>query len=315
MQLEILEPGFMTSVQDAGRRGFQRFGVPVCGAMDRFALAAANRLSGNQMGMACLEIGLQGAALTPDQDCLVGLTGCGFGLLVDGRKMPSWTAVFVRGGSVISLVKEDGGCWAYMGISGGVIGKEELGSLSTYSRAGFGRFLQAGDRLDCGLSGQGTCGLAGRYLPAEKRPQYCETPILEVIAGPQEERFSEAGNRTFYEGEYGISINSDRMGYRLEGPPVEHSGSADILSEGMVFGSIQVPADGQPIVMMSECPATGGYSKIATVCSADLPLLAQCAPGQGRVLFRQTTVEAAQKRFRMMMEGLDNGIIEPEEEY
>jgi antagonist of KipI len=315
MAINILDAGFLTTVQDLGRHGYQRFGVPLAGAMDRFALAAANLLVYNPPGAAALEVGLQGAEFELDEDNLVAVTGSGFELRIDGKTMPLWTAVFARAGSRIALVKKGMGCWAYLGTAGGgILSEVELGSRSTYIRGGFGQLCQAGDWLKCGAPPKNATGKAGRTLPPGRRPPYGESVTVAAVCGPQEELFSAAGMETFFASEYGISSNSDRMGYRLEGAAVEHQGSADILSEGMLFGSVQVPASGQPIVMMSECGATGGYSKIATVVSADLPLLAQCTPGSGRVRFRQTTVEEAQQRYRALTDGLFNGIEEAEED-
>jgi allophanate hydrolase subunit 2 len=185
-------------------------------------------------------------------------------------------------------------------------------------RGGFGgvegRALRADDALPVGFPPRPPLELAGRHIPKKKRPAYDERLTVEVILGPQVDRFTEEGREAFLSSEYTISLSSDRMGYRLEGPPVAHTAGADIISDGLVAGSIQVPASGQPIVMMADHPTTGGYPKIATVVSADLPLLAQCPPGTGRLRFRETTVKAAQARWRAMMNGLKASIDEPDED-
>jgi biotin-dependent carboxylase-like uncharacterized protein len=309
--LRVIDPGPLTTVQDAGRFGYQQFGVPVSGAMDGYALRAANALVGNAMDAAGLEIGIEGLTLEVSDSCLIAVTGVGFELRVHERAMPPWTAIFVRRGWEIQLFSRQRGGWCYLAIAGGIQTPPVLGSRATYLRGGMGgRALQAGDELPVGPPARPPLELAGRHIPEEKRPAYSEHLTVEVIPGPQADRFTEEGRDTFLSSEYAISLTSDRMGYRLEGPPVAHSAGADIISDGLVAGSIQVPASGQPIVMMADRPTTGGYPKIATVVSADLPLLAQCPPGTGRLRFRETTVKAAQTRWRAMMNGLGRSIRE-----
>jgi allophanate hydrolase subunit 2 len=145
-------------------------------------------------------------------------------------------------------------------------------------------------------------------LAEDVRPHYDDAPTVDVILGPQDDHFTEQGIITFLSSEYAVGATSDRMGYRLEGPVIAHKASADIVSDGIVLGTVQVPADGQPIVMMADRQTTGGYAKIATVVSADIPLLAQCLPGSSRVRFRATTVEAAQARYRALLTALRSGL-------
>jgi antagonist of KipI len=152
--------------------------------------------------------------------------------------------------------------------------------------------------------------LAARNLPEEARPNYQVDPIIDVIMAPQTNYFSDESIETFLSSEYSMSITSDRMGYRLEGPSLTQRGKTELISEGMIFGAIQVPSNGQPIVMMADCPTTGGYPKIGTVASADLPLLAQCVPNKSRIRFRETTVARAQKKYRELMNKLKSSIVE-----
>ncbi|MBI3243675.1 MAG: biotin-dependent carboxyltransferase [Chloroflexi bacterium] len=313
----MLEPSPFTTVQDLGRAGYQQFGVPVSGAMDGFALRAANALVGNSPNAATLEVGLEGPTLEATESCLIAVTGTGFDLWIHERPMPLWAAIYVRRNREIRLQSRQRGGWCYLALAGGIQTPLVLGSRSTYLRGGFGglegRTLQTGDELRSGIPSRQPLELAGRYLPRESRPAYSDNLTVEVIAGPQLDRFTEAGWQTFLSSEYRISASSDRMGYRLEGPAIEHSAGADIISDGLAAGSVQVPASGQPIVMMSDRPTTGGYPKIAAVVSADLPLVAQCPPGAGRLRFRETTVEAAQARWRKMLNDLRADIVEPEE--
>jgi antagonist of KipI len=250
---------------------------------------------------------------------VIAVTGAGFSLLVQGEMAPLWTSRIVRRGWRIQLVREGYGSWSYLAISGGIAVEPVLGSRATYLRGGFGGMagmaLKAGDRIPTGRPPYGLGEIAGKEIPRIFRPDYVDSPCLDVILGPQDDRFTTGGLNTFLESEYLLSLTSDRMGYRLEGPAVQHSAGADILSDGMVFGSVQIPPNGQPIIMMSECPTTGGYTKIATLASVDLPLLAQATPGSSRVHFRCTTVEAAQARLRDLFAGLEKAKINEEEDW
>jgi biotin-dependent carboxylase-like uncharacterized protein len=199
--------------------------------------------------------------------------------------------------------------WAYLAISGGVLSQPVLGSVSTNLRGHFGgldgRQLQVGDVLRSGNPSCSLTELAARTLPESARPIYSDNPVVDFIMGPQEKYFTDESIATFMSQEYSVSGTSDRMGYRLEGAALKHRSKAELISEGMTMGAIQVPSNGQPIVMMADSPTTGGYPKIGTVASADLPLLAQCVPGKSKIRFRETTVAKAQKKYRELMKGLD----------
>jgi antagonist of KipI len=305
---EVIEPGLLTTVQDLGRGGYEQFGVPVSGAMDGYALRAANRLVGNPWHAAGLEITLAGPRLRATRGCLIAVCGADLGLRVHRWGMPTWTAIYVRRGWEISFEGRRSGCRAYLAVAGGIAVPPVMGSRATYLRGGFGghqgRALRAGDALPVGEPACSLTDQAGRGLPESAHPRYSDAPTLEVILGPQDDCFTQDGIDTFLTSEYAVSGTSDRMGYRLEGPTIAHKTSADIVSDGIALGAVQVPANGQPIVMMTDRQTTGGYTKIATVVSADIPLLAQCVPGGSRVRFRATTVKAAQARFRAMMGNL-----------
>ena len=197
---------------------------------------------------------------------------------------------------------------AYLAVAGGIIVPSVMGSRATYLRGGFGglegRALQAGDFLPVGPVGYHLPSRAGRQLPSSLLPPYRDRPEVAVILGPQADAFTDQGLEAFLGSGYRISPTADRMGCRLQGSAVARRGPADIISDGIGLGAVQVPADQQPIVMMADRQTTGGYPKIATVVSADIPLLAQCLPGQGSVRFQETSVEEAQLRYRRMMESL-----------
>lgn len=311
MALEVVSPGFLTSVQDLGRPGYQRFGVPVAGAMDCYAFQAANSLVCNLAGAAALEITVAGPRLRATEDCLIAVTGADLGLRVNGAAMPLWMSVLVRRGYDIGFDGRRGGCRAYLAVAGGIEVPRVMGSRATYLRGGFGghegRALAEGDMLPVGATNVYLFGQAGKEWPQSLRPPYSDAPTVEVILGPQDDHFTEEGIATFLSTEYSVDRLSDRMGCRLRGTRVQHRSGADIASDGVVLGAVQVPADGQPIVMMADRQTTGGYPKIATVASADIPLLAQCMPGESRVRFRETTVEAAQMRCRAMLRALQGG--------
>ncbi|MCP4543042.1 MAG: biotin-dependent carboxyltransferase [Chloroflexi bacterium] len=307
--MEVTQPGLLTTVQDLGRRGYERFGVPVAGAMDTFALRAANTLVGNPPEAAGLEITAVGPTLRATVNCLISVCGADLGLRVNGWPIPNWVSAFVRRGWRIEFDGQRSGCWAYLAVAGGINVPVVMGSRATYLRGGFGglegRALQAGDLLPIAPVDWHLPTRAARQLPSGFLPSYDDQPTVEVILGPQAGAFTEEGVRIFLGSEYQVSLTADRMGYRLQGPTIAHQGSADIVSDGIALGSVQVPADRQPIVMMADRQTAGGYPKIAVVTSADVPLLAQCLPGQGNVRFRETSVEDAQIRYRRTIADLD----------
>ncbi len=314
--LEVIEAGGLATIQDSGRVAWRRFGVPLAGPMDRFAFDAANLLAGNSANAAALEIGAGDITLAAQYDCLVAVTGMGFELSVGPWSFPLWGTYLVRGGWPIRLAKRGFGMWAYVATAGGFDVPPVLGSRSTYLRGRFGgmagRAVQAGDVLRALPSPRAWMELAGRALARDALPAYGPNPTVDVIVGPQSAHFSAADISAFTSATYRLSASSDRMGYRLEGPKLR-GGSSELTSEGLAVGSVQVPAGGQPIIMMADCATTGGYPKIACVTSAALPLLAQCTPGQDKVRFRMTTVEAAQQDYRAMVEKLRKGIVEDDD--
>jgi antagonist of KipI len=316
MSLSVLDAGLLTTIQDAGRFGFERFGVPVSGAMDWFALQAANRLVGNPSSAAALEFLAQGPTLRAEQNCLVAAAGPGFALEVDGRHFPLWLSVSVRAGSILRLVELPEAIWGspvwgYLAVSGGVDVPPVMGSRATYLRGGFGGFqgraLQNGDVLPIGrLENEpgAWSQWAGRDIPPARRPAYASDAPLRVIPGPQLEAFPPEAWRIFLQSEYRLGHNSDRMGYRLEGPALTHRSGADILSDGIALGAVQVPGSGQPMILLSDRQTTGGYTKIATLIRADLPRLVQRAPGSSGIRFAEIGIAEAQQAYRTLAAGL-----------
>jgi antagonist of KipI len=284
---EVLQPGVLATIQDLGRIGWQRHGVGTAGAMDRTALQVANLLVGNPRNTAALEIGLGGLRLRCLHDWIVSV--CGADL---GAKIPLWKSIRVRKGDELSFPSAVRGVWAYLAPAGGVVAESVLGSRSTSLREHLGaRPAAKGDLLHA--APPGPAARDGRLFLPSVVPEYPDAVAVRVVLGPQEDCFTEAAVQTFLSEPFQVTSRSNRMGYQLAGPPLHHRKTADILSEGVATGSIQVPADGQPIVLMADRQTTGGYTKIATVISADLPALAQARPG-AKVSFRSVRVEEAQ---------------------
>jgi antagonist of KipI len=308
MSLEVIEVSGLATIQDSGRTGWRRFGVPTSGPMDMFAFRAANALAGNTATSAVIEIGLGDITFRALRDCVISVAGVGYALSIYIWDFPLWSSYYVRSGWTIRLNKLDTGMWAYLAIAGGVQAQPVLGSRSTYLRGHFGGLngtqLQVGDILRSETPSRSLNELAARSLSAEAFPVYSDNLIVDVILGPQEKYFTNESMSTFMEQEYSVSATSDRMGYRLAGAKLTHRNKVELISEGMAMGTIQVPSSGQPIVMMADSPTTGGYPKIGAVASADLPLLAQCVPNKSRIRFRETTITKAQEKYRAVFEGL-----------
>ena len=293
--LRIIRPGPMTTIQDQGRYGFQDRGVPVSGAMDQAAYRLGNLLAGNAGKEASLEIIVGGFAAEFLIDTWVAVTGAEREARLNNQVMPTWAAHRAVKGDVLSLDFGRKGARWYLAVAGGFDVPLVMGSRSTYLRGGFGglegRALRKGDVLESGPPmGAGIFS----SLPAELIPNYSHGPIiLRVVLGPQDDEITEEGLATFLTAEYSVTQRSDRMGCLLAGPPIKHKKGPDIISDATAFGSIQVPGSGQPIILMADRQTIGGYVKIATVATVDLPLIAQALPGY-KVRFQAIKMEEAQ---------------------
>ena len=298
--LEVLDGGFLTTVQDLGRYGYQRYGVPVSGAMDLFALRAANILVGNREDEAGLEFALVGPRLRFLADAVIAITGADLAPRLGDGPLALWEAMAAPQGSTLSFAGVRDGMWAYLAVAQGIHVPQVLGSRSTYTRSTLGgvegRALVPGDRLP--TSGEGSAILVeNRKLPQEHVPTYGHQHTLRVVMGPQDHAFTQEGVHTFLSSTYAVTPQSDRVGYRLQGPRIQHMGGADIVSDGIPFGAVQVTGDGMPIVLLADRGSTGGYTKIATVITVDLAGIAQAAPGD-TVSFRAVTVGEAHQALR-----------------
>ena len=305
--LLVQEPGPLTTIQDLGRFGHLRVGIPTSGPMDRDAFVLANRLVGNEDGAAALECTLIGARVEFTDDRLVAVTGADMPSTVNGAAVAAWEAVAVKAGDVLRLGPARSGVRAYLAVGGGVDTPVVLGSRATYVRGRLGRLggraLRRGDRLPLGPAG----AARPRRVARGRVPVYGAEAAVSVILGPQDDRFTAAGVAAFLEGPYELLPQSDRMGARLKGPFIEHTRGHDIVSDGVPMGGIQVIGDGQPIVLLADRQSAGGYTKIATVCSFDLGRIAQLKPG-GRLTFRRVTVAEAHAMLRDSRRALDAAI-------
>lgn len=307
MTITILETGPFATIQDRGRYGYQKYGMPVSGPMDAFAFEAANILVDNEDNTASVEFTNPGLTFFAHQPILIAVTGNGIKLFIEDQEFPTWMSLFIRKNQTVRIEKSGPGMWGYLALSGGIHVDPILNSRATYLRGQLGglegRALQANDVLFVGSPDVDLTTAAGRIFTAEKRPSYSDSPTIRVIMGPQHEAFTPVGIQTFLSQDYTVQLESDRMGYRLGGPLIEHAGPPDIISDGIVTGAIQVPANGQPIVMMADHQTTGGYPKIATVIKADLPLMAQAQPNQ-TVRFCAVTPKSASVIYHAMMKNL-----------
>lgn len=313
MTLFVEKPAILMTIQDWGRFNYERFGMPESGPIDWWAFQCANMLVGNSAHQACMEIGFSSAAIVVEQDALLAVCGAGYHLSHNGQEVPLWMAFMARRGDQVELTKTNGGNWVYLAVAGGINSEIWMGSRSVYLRGGLGRLINQGDRLGINPISSQSRLLAGCTISSNARPPYRQNPMVRVITGPHANRFREESFEIFWSQSFVVSVNSDRMGYRLTGPPLVHNAGADLISQGMGLGQIQVPADGQPIVMMPDHPTTGGYTSIGTVARVDLPLLAQSQPLESHLRFSQISVEEAQQLLFSTTHKLDSGVNQEEE--
>jgi len=308
--LRILEPGLLTTVQDLGRIGHQHLGVATSGALDPVSLRAANALVGNEPTEGALEIAYVGPSFIVEADSVtLACVGADASIevlpdvtAIGGVRYPSMQSFRVRRGQVVRVGATLGSSVMYIAVEGGFAIEPVLGSVSTYMRGGIGgwqgRALAAGDELPLrrGASEREDFRLDGLDLARPAR--------FRVILGPQNSFFSERSIEAFLEGEYAVKPATDRMALHLDGPKLEHIAGHDIVSDGIAPGSIQVPGHGQPIVLMADRQTTGGYPKIATVISADLPALGRVRIGD-TIAFQEVGVEEAQALRRGLLQEIE----------
>jgi len=296
--IRVLDPGPQTTVQDGGRRGQLRYGIPPSGPVDARSFALANRLVGNPDDAAGLEFTLIGPRLRLEAPAAMAVTGADAPVSINDAPVPPWTTLTLAAGDVLKVGAARAGVRGYVAIAGGIDVPAVLGSRSTYLRGRLGglegRVLRRDDLL---RSGMASGPQPRRAVAARDVPDWRHAPVLRVVLGPQADRFTQDGIAAFAESAYEVLPQSDRMGARLNGPRIAHARGHDIISDGIALGAVQVPGDGLPIVLLVDRQSTGGYTKIATVCSFDIARVGQAKPGQ-RVRFSVVDVAEAQRLSR-----------------
>ena len=301
--------GMLTTVQDLGRIGYQRYGMPVCGAMDRYAMELGNILVNNPRSEAVIEATVMGPTIVFGEAEIFAVTGGDFGPTLNGTPIENNRAYLAQEGDTLALPMAKQGARAYIAFAGGLDIEDVMGSRSTFLKGGVGGFsgraIREGDEIGLRAPVDDLPDLEDRIVPAEMLPALADRVTVRFTYGPQDDLFSTAGKRTFTTSEYALSDKSDRMGFRMDGPAVERAEGSDgnIISDGICFGAIQI-TNGQPIVMMADRQTTGGYPKLGCVISADLPLLAQLKAGD-KIRFRPVSVAAAQAVYRRKQKTLD----------
>lgn len=294
--INILKAGLLTTIQDLGRIGYGQYGIPPSGAMDKLSLEVANILVGNSNNEGCLEFTMLPPTLVFNDDRQFAITGGDFQPHINNKPINMYQCHRAFSGDILSFKGHRWGCRGYIAIAGGFDIPLVMGSKSTYLRGGFGGFngrrLKDGDILDLNKP---PLRSSTYKISEDLLPDYnSNNIIIRVIPGPEEAAFTKEGIDTFYNSQYQLTNQSDRMGFRFEGPPITHINGADIISGGINLGAIQVPGEGKPIIMMADHQTTGGYTKIANVISVDIPRVAQLRPGDS-ITFRAVTIDEAQR--------------------
>lgn len=299
MGIRILDGGLLTTVQDKGRTGYQKSGMPVAGAMDAYAMNLANILVGNNRSSAVLEVTVQGPSIEFTEANVIAVCGGNLSPQLSGAPLPMNRAVSVRAGETLSFGAPIAGCRCYIAFAGGMDIPLVMSSRSTYLKAGLGGFqgrrLQKGDEIAFAAPRAALPGMEARIVPDEMLLDYRQEADIRIVLGPQDDYFTEYAMMGFFHGFYTVTNACDRMGYRLEGRKLPHVQLEDgnIISDGVAFGSIQIPPDGLPIIMMADHQTTGGYTKVGAVITVDLPLVANMQPG-AKIHFVQVEIDEAQ---------------------
>lgn len=330
--VKVIHGGLSTTIQDFGRPGLRHLGIPAGGAMDRISHELANRLIGNAADAASLEMTFSGDELEWSDDGYIAITGADLSPVIScgpeaGRAVPQHTPVIIRGGTRIRFQTAGRGFRCYLAIAGGFDVPAIMGSRATYLRAGVGGFkgrtLQTSDELPAAEPDRNAKMLAqslGLILDdksAFTAPSWFVRPldlpttptvVLRVLRGTHCGFLTEDSQRVFWCSEFEVTPQSDRMGYRMSGNSLKFDIREELLSEGVAAGTVQLPSDGNPILLMADCAPTGGYPRIAHVISADLPIAAQLRPGQ-KVLFRETDIASAQQIVRRQRVQLEQALL------
>ncbi|GEN51581.1 KipI antagonist [Alkalibacterium pelagium] len=300
MGIRVTSRGMQTTVQDKGRTGFQRYGFSVSGAMDQIAFKLANSLVGNDPDEAVLEMALMGSSFIFTDETVIALTGADCQPLLNGKAIDTYRAYHVEKGDELKTGPMGDGIFSYIAFAGGLDIPKVMSSYSTSTRFNIGgyrgRALEEGDHLNFKHTDISFNQIIGRNISTFLESISSGPDNIRVIPSSEQPALTDVIRESFYSQKYTISSKSDRMGYRLEGKRIEMDEQISVISEGTVWGDIQVPPDGQPIILMADRQTTGGYPVIGTVCSVDRSKLVQCSPGT-EIQFTQINVEEAQTLF------------------
>lgn len=311
MAIRIEHPGVQATIQDLGRIGVQKYGISVSGVMDTLALRIANLLLYNNQNEAAIEVMFFGTSITFAEDQVIAITGGNLQPVIDGGiPAPMWRPILMKKGSNLTFKGSANGCFTYVAVAGGFSVQEQIGSKSTYIRAGIGgykgRALQEGDEINIGGLNNKQKDMLKALRWADVYPTWyvnypkvypnTSSKTIRVLQGNEYSHFTEESQRSFSSESYTLTTQADRMGYKFTGKPLQRLISSEILSEGVTQGTIQVPENGQPIILMADRQTTGGYPKIGQVISADLPKLAQMQPNS-KVSFRIVSMKEAERAF------------------
>jgi antagonist of KipI len=317
MSITTLKPGFMSSVQDLGRRGFQQYGVPIGGAMDKVSAALANIICTNDENEAVIEMTLHGTSIMFNEAAFCAIVGGGCKAYIDDVELPFNRLLWIPAFSIIKSTANTQGCRSYLAVSGGFNVKKVLGSASTYTPSGIGgingRNLITGDMLAFKLEQDLQCAPNLHMLPngvgishwhtADLVEVTANVAIVHAIKGPEFDLFNSSSQENIFNSEFTISSQSNRMGYRLEGKKFTLERQTEMVSTAVTAGIVQVTHEGDPIILMADAQTTGGYPRIARICAADISLLAQCRPGT-KIQFREIGEEESVMRYNRMVEAM-----------
>ncbi|GGE49611.1 KipI antagonist [Pullulanibacillus camelliae] len=307
--INIIDAGLNTTVQDLGRWGYQDKGITVGGALDHIALRLANLLVGNPENTAGLEMTLLGPTLSFTEDALIAICGGDLDARIDEKSIKTWSPLYIKKGSILRLGSAKRGCRAYLAVHGGIDVPSIMGSKSTDLRSSFGGFngrsLREKDELPIGephsffstyreqcMQNHGSFHSAKWSISYSGRLAYSPHPTLRVLPGKEHSMFTDSSIAHFYNEAYQITSASNRMGYRLKGAPLYYKTALNLLTEPVTTGTIQIPSDGQPIILLADRQTSGGYPRIGHVIQADLPLIGQTKPGDA-IYFKAASLEEA----------------------
>lgn len=310
MSVRVISPGMLSTIQDGGRKGFLALGFSASGVMDLQSYHIANALVGNYTDEAVIEMTVMGGSFKFIESNYIAVTGADMQPSLEGKSVPMYETLFVKSGETLTFSAAKSGMRAYIAFSGGIDVPIVMGSRSTNLKCRVGgldgRPLKPGDIVPS-INADDEFH---KHKIRKTNPDNFDSKeiTVRVVMGPQDDYFTEKGINTFLNTAYSVANESDRMGCKMSGEKIEYKNTVDIISDGIVFGSVQVPRSGNPIIMLADRQTTGGYAKIATVISADLPLLAQARPGT-KVHFQKTDRHTAEKIFVLQQKKFHNMLL------